>query len=183
MFTGLVAGDEEEGGSGVLRRRMRAGRCRGRWGEPLEQVVVVDCFLYTRWEVAGIHELRRAIGEVREGDSFCKQGASDEGNWGNTLGFYRGSGEARGERGVAGINVFNGCSMKRSWWPLWLSRRRTRGWKRSRESRGFHSEGFWGDVIGRGQKFTMFYTTKRCASDDIPQQRRTQNKANRLELP
>ena len=45
-----------------------------------------------------------------------------------------------------------------------------------------HSEGFWGDVIGRGQKFTMFYTTKRCANDDIPQQRRTQNKANRLEL-
>ena len=62
-----------------------------------------------------------------------------------SVGFYRGSGEARGERGVAGINVFNGCSMKRSWWPLWLSRRRTRGWKRSRESRGFHSEGFRGE--------------------------------------
>ena len=45
-----------------------------------------------------------------------------------------------------------------------------------------HLEGFWGDVIEKGQKFTMFYTIERCASDDIPQQRRTQNKANRLEL-
>ena len=52
---------------------------------------------------------------------------------------FIGQGRAGVERGVAGINVSNGCSFKRSWWPLWLFTRRTRGWERSREVRGTDS--------------------------------------------
>ena len=52
---------------------------------------------------------------------------------------FIGQGRAGVERGVAGINVFNGCNFKRLWWPLWLSTRRTRGWERSREVRGTDS--------------------------------------------
>ena len=69
-------------------------------------------------------------------------------NWrgqreGKTL---EGEGFGRGERGaprgalyrawggpeLGGARCVNGCSFKRSWWPLWLSLRRTKGWEGSR---------------------------------------------------
>ena len=107
---GYVAGVSPELEKRSLRCQRLYEQRRATRGKSIWQCPGLGLVPWRRGAAAGAAELRRAIDRDGEGDSSRKKRASDKENLGDSLGFYRGSGGARGERGIVGFKGVNGSS-------------------------------------------------------------------------